>query len=168
MFNFRVSSDFNFDSRKAITTKPLHRAVNKTDPKLYPLHTGAESADGLEIVMFKGKQLDLDVCRVASFTLHSPYELPNGYDFFDYCDLDYQKVVTVSIIPEVVYTGNSLRSIDPVKRNCFFDGEKELKYFKTYTKNNCEMECLYLSLRCYNATAQHSTSLEMNRRTFAT
>jgi acid-sensing ion channel, other len=27
-------------------------------------------------------------------------------------------------------------------RKCYFDGEKKLKFFKTYTKDLCEWECL--------------------------
>lgn len=28
------------------------------------------------------------------------------------------------------------------RRNCFFEGEKKLRFFKQYTKYNCEQECL--------------------------
>lgn len=83
-----------------------------------------------------------DTCKEATLTLHSPFELPNAFDSGSTCDFDYQKVVVVSIIPEVIFTDSSLRSIDPKKRNCFFDDEKELKYFKIYSKVNCEMECI--------------------------
>lgn len=152
-FSFRISSDFHFDS-SAITTLPLYQSsTDTTDHELYPLHTGAEMADGLEILMYKEKRTDIDQCKEASFTLHSPFELPKAYDLNDYCDFDYQKVITVLIHPEVIYTDESLRSVSPEKRNCFFDGERELKFFKIYTKNNCEMECLSeITQRIVNCT----------------
>lgn len=92
--------------------------------------------------MHRPNQEGIGICMEASFSLHSSFELPNAFDFTDFCEFDFQKVVTVSIIPDVIYTDSSLRSIDPVKRNCFFDDEKELKYFRTYSKVNCEMECI--------------------------
>lgn len=36
---------------------------------------------------------------------------------------------------------DALRSFSPQLRNCYFEGEKVLKYFKTYTKAMCEYEC---------------------------
>ena len=37
---------------------------------------------------------------------------------------------------------DALRSFSPHLRNCYFEGEKVLKYFKTYTKALCDYECL--------------------------
>jgi acid-sensing ion channel, other len=36
----------------------------------------------------------------------------------------------------------SLRSYPPQKRNCYFEDERKLKFFKTYTKALCDFECL--------------------------
>lgn len=103
--------------------------------------------------MFERENTKIEICKQATFTLHSPFEMPDGFDTSDYCTFDYQKVITVSIIPEVIFTDESLRSIDPEKRNCFFDGEKELKYFKIYTKRNCETECFAeLAMKTCNCT----------------
>lgn len=43
---------------------------------------------------------------------------------------------------EIKHVDRSLQSFTPTQRGCFFDGEKSLKYFKSYTKSNCELECL--------------------------
>lgn len=141
---FRISSDFHFKNTRSITTKPYLFAANKTDPELYPLRTSADLTDGLQILMFKPifDERELLPCKEAAFTIHSPFELPDSFDLSDHCSFDYQKVVTVSIIPKVVHTDSSLKNVDPMKRNCFFDGEKELNFFKIYSKFNCEMECL--------------------------
>lgn len=138
----RISSDFHFDKRSFVTTMPLHDATIETDPKQYPLHTSADATDGLQFLMRELPDWDLVTCREASFTIHSSFELPNAFDLSNFCDFDYQKALTVLIIPEVIFTDSALRSVDPRKRNCFFDGERELEYFKTYSKANCEMECL--------------------------
>ena len=36
---------------------------------------------------------------------------------------------------------DALRSFSPQLRNCYFEGEKPLKYFKTYSKALCQYEC---------------------------
>jgi acid-sensing ion channel, other len=38
-------------------------------------------------------------------------------------------------------TDDALREFSPESRKCYFEGEKPLKFFKTYTKLNCEWEC---------------------------
>jgi hypothetical protein len=37
---------------------------------------------------------------------------------------------------------DALRNYSPQSRNCYFDGEKPLKFFKSYTMLNCRWECL--------------------------
>jgi amiloride-sensitive sodium channel len=39
-------------------------------------------------------------------------------------------------------TSKDLRKFDPDKRGCYFEGERKLKFFKSYTKKQCEFECL--------------------------
>ena len=36
---------------------------------------------------------------------------------------------------------DALRSFSAQLRNCYFEGEKPLKYFKTYSKASCQHEC---------------------------
>lgn len=55
-------------------------------------------------------------------------------------------VVDAIVEPQVTLVDDGLRSMSYEKRNCFFPGEKSLKYFKVYTKSNCEMEKLSLAL----------------------
>lgn len=39
-------------------------------------------------------------------------------------------------------TSNKLREYTPSQRQCFFNAERRLRFFKMYTQNNCEAECL--------------------------
>lgn len=39
-------------------------------------------------------------------------------------------------------TDSQLRMFPSSARNCLYADEKQLKYFRTYTKNLCEFECL--------------------------
>lgn len=39
-------------------------------------------------------------------------------------------------------TDEDLIKFDIEKRHCLFQGEKKLRFFKIYSKKNCEVECL--------------------------
>ena len=47
----------------------------------------------------------------------------------------------IHFAPELTTTSNGLRKYSPIQRKCFFQSERQLRYFKTYSSNNCEMEC---------------------------
>ena len=54
----------------------------------------------------------------------------------------FNREVLIKLEPQVVDTPDVLKSYKPDVRKCYFDGEKTLKYFKSYTKSNCDLECL--------------------------
>ena len=51
------------------------------------------------------------------------------------------QITSVAISGEDVSSCNDTFSIDPIKRNCYFDHESNLKLFKKYSYNNCLFEC---------------------------
>jgi acid-sensing ion channel, other len=59
---------------------------------------------------------------------HQPFPLTRSYDF--------------SLKAKLHETNENLRPFPPQKRNCYFEDERKLKFFKTYTKAHCEFECL--------------------------
>jgi acid-sensing ion channel, other len=97
----------------------------------------------LEVVLNKNNQFwRFDLCTALSFIVHSPYELPGSYDSTEMCEFHYGFDFDVLITPEIIRTDKSLRSVVPEKRGCYFEGEKKLRFFKVYTRRNCEFECL--------------------------
>lgn len=50
--------------------------------------------------------------------------------------------IRIAIKPKYITTSDGLRSYEPNKRQCFFSGERKLHFFKIYSKNHCESECL--------------------------
>lgn len=50
--------------------------------------------------------------------------------------------VAVSVTPRMIETAESIRSYKPHRRQCYFNHERYLKYFRVYTQTNCELECL--------------------------
>lgn len=72
--------------------------------------------------------------------IHNPDELPSysGYEFFFREGL--KKFIMIE--PQVNLIDDNVKRMSLNKRKCYLPGEKQLKYFKIYTKRNCEQECL--------------------------
>jgi hypothetical protein len=48
----------------------------------------------------------------------------------------------VSVKPNMITTSDGLIGYAPNRRQCYFNDERQLKFFKVYTQSNCELECL--------------------------
>jgi amiloride-sensitive sodium channel len=72
--------------------------------------------------------------------LHLPNELPQ--DTYDTIAIPLGVDDNILISADMTHYEESLRGFPPDKRGCYFEGEKPLKIFKSYTKANCEYECM--------------------------
>ncbi|KAF2890512.1 hypothetical protein ILUMI_15661 [Ignelater luminosus] len=79
-------------------------------------------------------------------TLHHPCELPNMDKHFR---LPLNQSVFVAVKPRMITISENLKSYKPEDRKCYLTHERELKFFKSYTQQNCEHECIL------NATWEH-------------
>ncbi|CAO1415895.1 unnamed protein product [Diamesa hyperborea] len=126
--------------------------------KTFEFHTypqrvlGSGLVAGLNVMLI-GNKLDLEYrCRGYSqgfkIAFHSPNEIPRFSK--QYYRISFNREVLINLNPQVVVTSNELKSYKPEVRKCYLDGEKTLKYFKSYTKSNCELECLsnFTQLTC--------------------
>ncbi|XP_055319537.1 pickpocket protein 28-like [Sitodiplosis mosellana] len=73
-------------------------------------------------------------------SLHSPDEVPETSD--DYIFVPIEGEVHISVKPNMIATSNGLRKYSPEKRGCFFRAERQLRFFKWYSQQKCEFECL--------------------------
>jgi hypothetical protein len=104
--------------------------------KQRPWSTGAQTGSKLWAKFYHPKPTKS--CQLMKFSIHSPLELPKDSDFIKF---DNGMRLNVWITPEIIQADEDLRSLDPNERKCYFEGERKLTYFKTYTKGNCESEC---------------------------
>ncbi|XP_019525011.3 pickpocket protein 28-like [Aedes albopictus] len=119
----------------------------------YPYRTlGPGYSAGLSLLLLSSNH-DLDyLCRgpVQAFKvlLHSSAEYPQVSQRFVHVPVDQE--VTIAVKPQMVTTTEGLRSYTPERRQCFFNNERYLQFFKIYTQDNCELECLtnYTLQRC--------------------
>lgn len=70
--------------------------------------------------------------------IHAPYEFPCWIDGHY---ISNNQSATVLIKPNVILPSADLDAVTPNDRNCFFQSERKLKYFKMYTQYNCFVEC---------------------------
>jgi acid-sensing ion channel, other len=71
--------------------------------------------------------------------IHNVDEFPSDSSFsFNYVILHYS---LAEVTPELTLLSSGLKSQSVEKRNCFFNDERPLRYFKVYSKENCKQEC---------------------------
>jgi len=71
---------------------------------------------------------------------HTAVETPQLSKNFYNIPLREQTVLSVT--PKMMYTSKDLNNYDPKSRQCYLRNERKLKFFKIYSKANCELECL--------------------------
>lgn len=96
-------------------------------------------------IVLKLTEPDLDyICRgpVQGFKilLHTPGEIPRVSK--QYFRVPLRQEVVVSVKPNMITTSSGLADYAPERRQCYFNDERQLKFFKVYTQSNCELECL--------------------------
>ncbi|XP_074030606.1 pickpocket protein 28 [Leptinotarsa decemlineata] len=119
-------------------------------PKDAPMETfprralSAGSSAGLNLVLMAWLP-DLDyVCKgpVQGFKilLHHPAEIPRvGTQYFR---ASLNQEVVVSVKPDMMTTSPGLRDYEAHRRQCFFPTERYLAFYRSYTQQNCQVECL--------------------------
>jgi acid-sensing ion channel, other len=145
--NFSLAEDFKraqpkFKSSENWTLQDGYD--KKAKRQAYPrrgLTSGARG--GIEMALIvKNSNFDFTCSRMSGFQffIHTPGEFPNKrkYNFV----LSLNKAAEVGVSPNMIKTSNSLKKYHPEKRQCFFENERYLKFFKSYTDNNCELECI--------------------------
>jgi amiloride-sensitive sodium channel len=112
-------------------------------PNQYPIRSSFRGGNGLRLAITRSPEVEVfDECLYHSFLVHSPFEYPGSYEKSEMVEFDYGTELEILITPEVIRTDENLKSYEPHERGCYFKGEKQLKYFKVYTRRNCFFECL--------------------------
>eukprot|EP00088_Acartia_fossae_P031474 TRINITY_DN32353_c0_g2_i1.p1 TRINITY_DN32353_c0_g2~~TRINITY_DN32353_c0_g2_i1.p1 ORF type:complete len:431 (-),score=50.76 TRINITY_DN32353_c0_g2_i1:35-1228(-) len=115
--------------------------IGNKDEKIVP-RVGKQN--GLRVVLDQASgNVDFGtVFDVAnSFNVHigSPYEFPMLK--LKKNNLEPGKEHSMQISATVINSDPEIVNIDPLKRDCYFHGEKQLTLFKEYSYSTCQMEC---------------------------
>ncbi|KAL1396786.1 hypothetical protein pipiens_010269 [Culex pipiens pipiens] len=111
----------------------------------YPFRTlGSGIGAGL-FLLLRTDDEDIDyICRgpVQGFKVlfHSPADYPQISKKFFHIPME--AAVSIAIKPQMITTNPRLRDYTPEVRHCFFNHERYLQFFRVYSQDNCELECL--------------------------
>lgn len=131
--------------KKSSTNWTLQDGYKLDSSDTYPRRVNGPGESSGLFLMLKLDTRNIDyLCRgqVQGFKviLHTPNELPITTS--NYFRVPLGQEVLVSVMPNVMTTSSGLKKYAPDRRVCYFDKERYLRFFKTYSKNNCELECL--------------------------
>ncbi|XP_049539274.1 pickpocket protein 28-like [Anopheles darlingi] len=111
----------------------------------YPRRTASGGFKGGTIALLKTDIDDREyVCSGAQqgyrVTIHPPDEFPRLTEY--HIRVPPMQAVSIIVKPRMLTTQKSLRRYPVEKRQCYFAGERNLRYFRVYNEQNCEFECL--------------------------
>lgn len=114
------------------------------NPDAYPTRVLGSGRKAGVIVKLKMRKRDVNyACKAGvngyRLSLHSPDEFPRPEYHFHRIPFDTE--TTIAITPRVMSTSDNLKPYKPIKRQCYFPGEKRLQFFKRYSQSNCKLEC---------------------------
>jgi acid-sensing ion channel, other len=128
---------------------------NNEDHEMWKLE-GGFTTDNPDTDPERGAELSLDIftrfdmkfndgfCKgpIQGFKvfLHLPNEAPMILKNFYL--MPHNHKVNIKIYPKMTSSAPELRAVSVDKRQCYFSQERNLRFFRFYTQNNCELECV--------------------------
>jgi acid-sensing ion channel, other len=112
------------------------------DERMAPLRGSKKMLD-LHLQDFSdsvGKSFCRGSLRGFKFYLHLPTESPALSKHF--YQVPHSSLFMLWIEPKMIVTAPELRNLPVSKRQCYFNNERYLRFFRYYTQKNCEVECL--------------------------
>jgi amiloride-sensitive sodium channel len=71
---------------------------------------------------------------------HLPNEIPTPFHDEYFIAFNYERMMTLTA--RSIKADPELKKYSPSARRCYFEGERNLKFFASYTKAHCDYECL--------------------------
>ncbi|XP_005176878.1 pickpocket protein 28-like [Musca domestica] len=72
--------------------------------------------------------------------LNSPDDVPSVEKHFVWVPMD--RDIMVAVKPTMITTSADVKAYRPEKRRCYFQQDRQLRFYKIYTQRNCERECV--------------------------
>lgn len=147
------------DANGTIRDKKSHWNVydgytKEIQPNPYPYRSFGTSEEHQSVIPLLLSKNFTKACngpfRGVKIFLHSPDEAVKATNNKHFFRVSEGQQVMVKLKPKMTITDDNLKSYHPDYRKCYYSEERELQYFKRYTQNNCELECLsdFMLSRC--------------------
>lgn len=167
LFNsFTLSEDFDIFKLKSIAKFPDHRSklynidVDDSNEINWTLENGYNLTldEILPIRALKNNKLGVEFCYTVEnarnpamnfcpyqgngykIIFHMPNEIPTVFHQNQFVEFGHEKFFTINA--KVKRASLELKKFSPEKRKCYFEDEKKLKFFKSYSKKLCDYECM--------------------------
>lgn len=132
-----------FDDRNELvqwTLEDGYVSSNRVFP--YRIKKGVNDKIKLNLLLKVSQSLNLCERSRNSYMLilHMPNEMPTKYHEYAYLGLHSNHII--SLTAKSYAYDKAFADYSPSMRNCYFQHEKKLQFFKTYTKPHCIIECL--------------------------
>lgn len=143
--NSGLSEDFDsFKNGKKSEWTPLQGYNKDANVSAFPFRIFSGKKNSLVLLLVQSKNDEDASCTGADVGFkiywHMPNEIPGSWH--RYVMVPPQKACNIIMKATRVSTSSDLKRYNPVQRRCYFDDEKELRFFKSYTKSHCDLECL--------------------------
>jgi hypothetical protein len=106
------------------------------------LKTSSVENGGFEIMFekqfFLQNRMLAGPCRKNTWNIHPSNEIALEHSTVEFA---YGISFDILITPKIIQTDSDLKRLKPLIRNCYFDDERKLKYFKIYSLSSCQLEC---------------------------
>uniref|UniRef100_A0AAG5DSI9 Uncharacterized protein n=1 Tax=Anopheles atroparvus TaxID=41427 RepID=A0AAG5DSI9_ANOAO len=92
------------------------------EPFAYPFHAISGLTQGYKLMLHEAGEYP----QVSKYNIR----IPLGHE------------MSIAVKPQIITTSQSAADYHWSKRQCFFDNERHLRFFRIYNQENCELECL--------------------------
>jgi amiloride-sensitive sodium channel len=139
---FNVSIDDDYDASQWT----IEDGYGVNDDEVLPIRALKRNKIGVELYFTKhqARNPNMWFCRIMGrgykLFIHAPNEVPTFLHKKQF--VEYNSERSFMIDAKVFKTSLDLKGYAPEKRGCYFEGEKQLKFFKSYTKTLCDYECI--------------------------
>lgn len=122
-----------------------YQNVTSNQPKKYPHYADFKRRKSKLIIVLKQMKASLDyLCSGGAqgfiASVHSPSDRPQMFKRYFY--IPPKQTLLVAVDPIVKRANGSVLTHDPHVRNCYVASERQLRFYKQYTVENCRLECL--------------------------
>lgn len=169
MFRETVQSNFKYSERDEPTRGwSLEDGYTGTEENPFPFQGNANGAiPDLEVYLTNNADDYDGLCNGLNsgfkIYIQHPADHPQSSLYY-YAALD-GHVSSMAISADVLTSASALEDYPPETRQCYFQNDRKLRYFKIYTASNCRAECLsnytFTECGCVGFFMPHDNSSEI-------
>jgi amiloride-sensitive sodium channel len=118
----------------------LEHGYSHQHDEVYPVRASKKNFAAFKKIGELNKQVCVFMGDSLKLIVHLSNEIPTM--FHKPLFIDFQTSKHSEITAKILNTSEQMHGYKPEIRRCYFEGEKKLKFFRSYTKTLCDFECV--------------------------